>query len=203
MLFRSYTPSDCFQTFPFPENWETDETLESIGKTYYEFRAALMVQNNQGLTATYNHFHDPEETEPDILKLRELHSQMDRAVLNAYGWPDIDTTCEFRLDYEDDTADNEHIEGQRQRKKPWRYRWPAATHDEVLARLLVLNQERHEAESLGGKQAQKKSSAKKSAKGKSTKKDSSKKTDPAKPPQILATNKQLSLIPPQTEQLEL
>ena len=97
-----YTPSDCFETFPFPEDWETNQTLESIGKTYYEFRAALMVQNNQGLTATYNRFHDPEETEPDILKLRELHSQMDRAVLNAYGWQDIDTTCEFRLDYEDE-----------------------------------------------------------------------------------------------------
>lgn len=49
-----YTPSDCFQTFPFPENWETNAALEEVGKTYYEYRAALMVRNNQGLTDTYN-----------------------------------------------------------------------------------------------------------------------------------------------------
>jgi hypothetical protein len=29
------------------------------------------------------------------------------------------------------------------RKLPWRYRWPETTHDEVLARLLDLNQQRH------------------------------------------------------------
>ena len=55
-----YTPSDCFETFPFPENFETDATLEAAGKAYYEFRAALMVRNNEGLTKTYNRFHDPE-----------------------------------------------------------------------------------------------------------------------------------------------
>ena len=49
-----YTPSDCFETFPFPENWEMQAGLESAGKEYYEFRAALMVRNNEGLTKTYN-----------------------------------------------------------------------------------------------------------------------------------------------------
>ena len=28
-----YTPSDCFETFPFPENFETDPTLEALGKS--------------------------------------------------------------------------------------------------------------------------------------------------------------------------
>lgn len=85
----NYSPSDCFETFPFPENWETDPTLETIGKEYYEFRADLMVGNNQGLTDTYNRFHDPDVgasatsgtvRDSDILKLRELHAKMDRAV---------------------------------------------------------------------------------------------------------------------------
>ena len=40
-----YTPSDCFETFPFPENWEIDRTLEDIGQTYYTYRADLMVRN--------------------------------------------------------------------------------------------------------------------------------------------------------------
>nr|WP_229457533.1 DNA methyltransferase [Nostoc sp. CHAB 5715] len=148
-----YTPSDCFETFPFPENWETNPTLEAAGKTYYEYRAALMVRNNQGLTDTYNRFHDPDERHPDILQLRLLHAQMDRAVLDAYGWTDISTECTFLLDYEDE-EDDENT-SKRQKKKPWRYRWPEEIHDEVLARLLELNQQRAEAEILGGKAAEK------------------------------------------------
>ncbi|MDZ8052479.1 MAG: DNA methyltransferase [Aulosira sp. ZfuCHP01] len=148
-----YTPSDCFETFPFPESWETNPTLETVGKTYYEYRAALMVRNNQGLTDTYNRFHDPDERHPDILQLRLLHAQMDRAVLDAYGWTDISTECTFLLDYEDE-EDDENT-SKRQKKKPWRYRWPEEIHDEVLARLLELNQQRAEAEILGGKAAEK------------------------------------------------
>jgi hypothetical protein len=186
-----YTPSDCFETFPFPENWETNPELESIGQEYYEFRAALMIRNNQGLTATYNRFHDPEEDDADILKLRQLHTQMDTAVLAAYGWTDISTTCEFRLDYEEDTPDTQPTEGKRQRKKPWRYRWPEATHDEVLARLLELNQHRHEAEILGGKHAQKKANKPK-AKGVKAEKVKG-----------VTVKKQLNLIPPDVEQLDM
>lgn len=159
-----YTPSKCFETFPFPENWETNPMLEAVGKEYYEFRAALMVRNNQGLTDTYNRFHDPDERNPDILKLRELHAKMDRAVLDAYGWTDIPTACEFLLDYEE-----EEDESNSRRKKPWRYRWSEEVHDEVLARLLDLNQKRHEAEILGGKHAETKAKSKKSRKPKATK----------------------------------
>lgn len=152
-----YTPSDCFETFPFPENWENNPTLEEAGKTYYEYRAELMVKNNQGLTETYNRFHDPDEYDPDIIKLRELHTAMDKEVLNAYGWGDISTECEFLLDYEEEdlTPDISPTKrGERSKKKPWRYRWPESTHDEVLAKLLELNQKRYESEILGGKVAE-------------------------------------------------
>lgn len=147
-----YTPSDCFETFPFPPNDSCNSSLTNVGDAYYEFRAALMVRNNEGLTKTYNRFHDPEETSPDILKLRELHAAMDRAVLGAYGWTDIPTDCEFLLDYEDDEEEESTGKG-RQRKKPWRYRWPDAVRDEVLARLLKLNAERAEQERLAGEAA--------------------------------------------------
>lgn len=168
----NYSPSDCFETFPFPENWETSPTLETIGKEYYEYRAALMVRNNQGLTDTYNRFHDPEERDPDILKLRSLHAAMDKAVLEAYGWNDIPTDCTFLLDY-DDEEDEEGTSNGRQRKKPWRYRWTEEVHDEVLARLLDLNQKRAQAEIIGGKAAQKKPKAK-ATKKKTTKTKSKK-----------------------------
>ena len=131
-----YTPSDCFETFPFPHGWETDPNLETAGQAYYDFRADLMVRNDEGLTKTYNRFHDPDEDDPEIAKLRELHAAMDRVVLDAYGWNDIPTDCEFLLDYEIDE------EEWGKRKKPYRYRWPDDIRDEVLARLLELNAQR-------------------------------------------------------------
>jgi hypothetical protein len=139
-----YTPSDCFETFPFPENWQTQPALETAGKAYYEFRAALMVLNNEGLTKTYNRFHDPDEREAAILELRELHAAMDRAVLDAYGWTDIPTDCEFLLDYEIDE------EEWGDKKKPYRYRWPDEIRDELLARLLELNADRAKEEARSG-----------------------------------------------------
>lgn len=143
-----YTPSDCFETFPFPGEFESNDRLEQAGREYYEFRANLMVRNNEGLTKTYNRFHDPDERQSDILRLRELHAAMDRAVLDAYGWNDIQPTCEFLLDYEDEEEDA--AAGPRRRRKPWRYRWPDEIRDEVLARLLALNTQRATEEQLSG-----------------------------------------------------
>ncbi len=131
-----YTPSDCFETFPFPDGWETHPALEAAGEAYYDFRAALMIENDEGMTKTYNRFHDPDERDPRIAELRRLHAEMDRAVLHVYGWDDIVTDCEFLLDYEID----EETWGRK--KKPWRYRWPDAVRNDVLARLLALNAER-------------------------------------------------------------
>ena len=142
----NYSPSDCFETFPLPEAFETHPQLEAAGQAYYDFRAALMVRNNEGLTKTYNRFHDPNERSPDILELRELHAAMDRAVLDAYGWTDLKPSCEFLLDYEEE--EDEEEAGGRQRKKPWRCRWPDEVRDEVLARLLELNKKRAEEEAI-------------------------------------------------------
>jgi hypothetical protein len=148
-----YGPSDCFETYPFPPAWSENPTLEAIGETYYTHRAELMLANNQGLTATYNRFHDPDETDPGILRLRQLHDEVDRAVLGAYGWTDLDPTCEFLLDHADDDEGDDPATPRR-RKKPWRYRWPDLVRDEVLARLLALNAERAAEEKLRGAAAE-------------------------------------------------
>ena len=141
-----YTPSDCFETFAFPESWETHPSLEVAGKAYYEYRAALMVRRDKdgGMTKTYNRFHDPYENGSDITTLRELHAAMDRTVLDAYGWTDIPIECDFLLDYEIDEAT------WGRKKKPYRYRWPDAARDEVLVRLLALNSERAAEETRSG-----------------------------------------------------
>jgi N-6 DNA Methylase len=129
-----YAPTDVFRNFPFPRP-STDD-VESCGSEYYLVRAEIMRRRAEGLTKTYNRFHDPNESSADILSLRELHNAMDRAVLIAYRWSDIKPACEFLLDYEideDEWGD---------KKKPWRYRWPDETRDEVLGRLLDLNCQR-------------------------------------------------------------
>jgi hypothetical protein len=141
----TYTPSDCYDTFPFCMDWGNNAILETIGQQYYEFRAVVMTENDEGLTKTCNRFHDPNETSAEILKLRELHAVMDRAVLNAYGWTDLNPTCEFLLDYEDEEGEESS-----RRRKPWRYRWPDDFRDEVLARLLELNKQRAEEERIAG-----------------------------------------------------
>ena len=139
-----YTPSDCFETFPFPGDWEINSDLDTAGRVYYEDRAKLMVDSNEGMTKTYNRFHDTYESDRGIVKLRELHAAMDRAVLDAYGWSDIPADCEFLLDYEIEKAT------WGDKKKPYRYRWPDNVREEVLARLLALNAERAAVEAREG-----------------------------------------------------
>src|SRR5450755_352586 len=43
-----------------------------------------------GLTSTYNRVRDPDCHDPAIRQLREIHEQIDEAVLRAYGWDDLD-----------------------------------------------------------------------------------------------------------------
>ncbi len=129
-----YTPSDCFETFPFPPDFETSPELETIGRAYHDHRAALMVARNEGMTKTYNRFHDRSETAEDIRHLRELHAAMDRTVLEAYGWHDLAERAQAV--FLDETNEDDHT-------YQGRLFWPSDFRDEVLARLLALNSERH------------------------------------------------------------
>jgi len=138
----AYTPTTCFEPFAFPTDWKTNLKLEELGRIYNEFRAGLMIQNDEGLTETYNRFHDPNEDSADIQRLRELHDAMDRAVLDSYGWHKIQPVCEFFPEFDEEDDD----ENGRPKRKKYRYRWPEAIHDEVLALLLDLNRQRAEEE---------------------------------------------------------
>jgi len=137
----TYTIEDCFRTFPFPANFETDPALGAAGEAYHAFRAELMVARNDGLTKTYNHFHARNENNVDIARLRALHHEMDVAVLRAYDWNDLaDRTAPEFIEQEADEG-----------KTPkTRLDWPSEFKDEVLARLLALNAERAAAERAAG-----------------------------------------------------
>jgi hypothetical protein len=82
-----YAASDCFETFPFPtpDPRTVIPALEDIGQRLYDARAKYMVDENVGLTITYNRLKDPACVDARILALRELHEEMDQKVLCAYA----------------------------------------------------------------------------------------------------------------------
>lgn len=149
-----YSPSDCFETFPFPEFiWQVpNQTLADIGERYHEHRRALMRQLWLGLTDIYNLFHTRDLTpelvakvskksneEADsgyrgLLKLRHLHQELDESVRDAYGWQDLKLDHDF---YEVETLpENDRV----------RYTISPAARRGVLRSLLALNHERAKAE---------------------------------------------------------
>lgn len=135
-----YSPSDCFDTFPFPDlsqNPMLESALEAMGKKYHEHRKAIMLQNEEGLTRTYNRFHNPEEPgnsgKLTIQSLRDLHVEMDNLVRDAYGWGDLD------LDH-----------GFHSTKQGVRFTISESARKEVLSRLLELNHKRFAEEKSAG-----------------------------------------------------
>jgi hypothetical protein len=84
-----------------------------------------------GLTTTYNRLKDPANQEPRILELRRLHEEMDRALLDAYGWNDIEVPPYCPLGDDD-------------KKQLARFE------DAVIDRLFVLNAQRAEEEKRKG-----------------------------------------------------
>ena len=125
-----YNVSDCFETFPFPEELNG---LEAVGQEYDNHRQTIMQSNNEGLTATYNRFHEPKESSGAIQKLRHLHVEIDKTVAVAYGWEDMDLGHGFH-----------------ETKHGVSFTISEETRRELLQRLLKLNHERYEEEVLQG-----------------------------------------------------
>jgi hypothetical protein len=142
---QRYTPSDCFETFPFPAHMQH---LYDIGERYYLHRQSIMLTRQEGLTKTYNRFHDPKEMAEDIVQLRALHKEMDKTVAMAYGWDDLDLGHGFH-----------------ETKQGLRYTISEVARREVLGRLLQLNHERYAEEVAMGmhKKVAKKGKGKRSA----------------------------------------
>jgi hypothetical protein len=126
----NYSPSDVFETFPFPTS---TANLEEIGDRYYNHRQNIMQTRQEGLTKTYNRFHNPDETAADIQQLRELHIEMDNAVAAAYGWQNLELSHGFH-----------------QTKQGLRFTISETARREVLDRLLELNHQRYAEEVAQG-----------------------------------------------------
>ncbi|MGH7911992.1 MAG: type IIL restriction-modification enzyme MmeI, partial [Candidatus Dormibacteraceae bacterium] len=123
-----YTPSDVFDTFPRPS--PTDE-LEELGRVLDTERRDLMLSRAWGLTTTYNHVHDPAVTDLAVVRLRDIHAGIDRAVFDAYGWTDLDPQV-----------------GHHPTKIGVRWTVSPEVRFEILDRLLAENHRRHSLESM-------------------------------------------------------
>lgn len=126
----NYSPSDAFETFPLCDL--ADPRLEGMGAIYEEARRECSLSLGVGLTDTYNHFHNSNEQTPGFIRLREIHREVDLAVVRAYGWDDLDLGHGFhKVAY---LPENDRI----------RFTISEVARVEVLRRLSELNRQRHQ-----------------------------------------------------------
>lgn len=130
-----YSNGNAFETFPFPHDISC---LMDIGVPYLSIRDELMRLNGEGLTKTYNRFHDPREKFSLIESLRLAHREIDRALAEAYGWVDLDLGHDFHeVSY---LPENDRV----------RFTISETARIEVLRRLAELNRQRYEEEVAQG-----------------------------------------------------
>ncbi|MFD0375597.1 Eco57I restriction-modification methylase domain-containing protein [Streptomyces sp. NPDC127112] len=82
----SYTPSEIFEKLVRPA---ATPRLCETGSRLDERRKEIMHRRGIGLTATYNLVHDETCNDEDIVELRRIHVEIDRATIEAYGWNDL------------------------------------------------------------------------------------------------------------------
>ncbi|MFO0660923.1 MAG: type IIL restriction-modification enzyme MmeI [Polyangiaceae bacterium] len=87
-----YTPSDCFETFPFPEQALSIEVAERARELDAE-RSRVCEQMGVGPTALASLVHGKH---PTTDRLREALATLDRAVVDDYGWRDISLEYDLR-----------------------------------------------------------------------------------------------------------
>jgi hypothetical protein len=87
-----YTPSSGFATYPLPDSLER---IRQEADALYSWREEIMVSQGWGITDVYGKYHDENCDERDVVELRDRHIGLERAVLAAYGWHDVDPKLGF------------------------------------------------------------------------------------------------------------
>ncbi|MFE5158155.1 Eco57I restriction-modification methylase domain-containing protein [Streptomyces sp. NPDC056697] len=85
----NYSPSDVFATFPRPKS---TNRLIQVGQSLDVERREIMLRRNLGLTKLYNLVNDPaisDAADSDVARIRQIHVELDQAVMAAYGWDDV------------------------------------------------------------------------------------------------------------------
>ena len=163
----NYSPSDIFETFPFPPGLEPSLSepssshaalLDSLGGRLDVGRREVMGRLDIGLTKLYNLYHDPELSPELVVKtakcpdadalwavakietLRTLHADIDTAVRDAYGWNEQDLPLGHGFHELEFLPENDRT----------RYTVCPRARREILRLLLELNHARHAEEVAAG-----------------------------------------------------
>ena len=138
-LDLNFSPSDAVETFPFPP-LDILASFDKQGREYLLARREVMTDpaNPIGLTKLYNRFHNAEDLDARIVRLRELHREIDVAVMRAYGWDDLDLGHGYHE--QPNLAGNDRV----------RFTISDAARAEVLRRFAELNRQRYEEEVAQG-----------------------------------------------------
>jgi hypothetical protein len=138
-----FAPSDSIETFPFPEGIDR---LEPLGEAYLRARREIMRAEGLGLTKLYNRFHDPDDQDPRLERLREQLREIDVAVARLYDWKGLDLGHGFHeVPY---LGENDRV----------RFTVSEIARLEVLRRLGELNRQRYEEEQAAAPAAKPRSS---------------------------------------------
>ncbi|OCQ92934.1 restriction endonuclease subunit M [Nostoc sp. MBR 210] len=99
-----YTHNTCFETFPFPQTPDVKLVQQIRTKTeeLHQYRTQQMESKQWGITTLYNKFFD----EPTS-QLYKLHQQLDKLVLQAYGFNTNDDILEKLLILNRELAEKE------------------------------------------------------------------------------------------------
>jgi hypothetical protein len=84
-----YIQANAFETFPRPIG---TSRLREIGMVLHAERRDMMLHRELGLTKLYNLVNDSHITnsaDKNIARLRQIHVELDEAVMAAYGWDDV------------------------------------------------------------------------------------------------------------------
>lgn len=114
-----YITTDAFETFPFPNSLDN---LSRVGESFFNLRQEIMKENQEGLTKTYNRFHNKIESSEKFMRLRDLFVEIDNSVASLYVWDDISLNHGFY-----------------NTSQGLRFTVSEVAKNEILQRLLVLN----------------------------------------------------------------
>ena len=89
----SYSTSRALDSFPMPQR--RTSVLEQIARLYHEQRQRILTDQWIGPTELYNRVHDDGIVDKYVQDFRLLIQELDRAVVDAYGWNDIQLKHDF------------------------------------------------------------------------------------------------------------
>lgn len=119
---RMYVPSECFDTFPWPTS---TSAAMSLGKRFNDHRSAIF-SSGIGPNKLQHQFDNPKDQNSQVDTLRALLREMDVAVMNLWGWDDVQLGHGFH-----------------ETKQGIRFTISGEARREIFNRLLTLNHQRY------------------------------------------------------------